>query len=245
MLRVKKYYSFIGNDDKYSLLHYLVIPLLPVKTVYTMKTIKKSFPVVGMSCAGCSARVDKTLNKQPGIISASVNLAAAMATVEYNPEECTPEQLKEAVKKIGFDLIIEEKKETRKEMDEVRKSHYRSLKMRTLLAVVLSVPVSVIAMFFHDMPYALQIMAVLSAIVVFGLGNSFFVNAWKLLIKGGANMDTLVALSTGISYFFSLFNMFFPEYLLRHGITPHVYFEAASMIVAFILLGRTLEDRAS
>ena len=244
MLRVKKYYSFIGNDDKYSLLHYLVIPLLPIKTVYAMKTIKKSFPVVGMSCAGCSARVDKTLNKQPGIISASVNLAAAMATVEYNPEECTPEQLKEAVKKIGFDLIIEEKKETQKDMDEVRKSHYRSLKMRTLLAVVLSVPVSVIAMFFHDVPYALQIMAVLSAIVVFGLGNSFFVNAWKLLIKGGANMDTLVALSTGISYFFSLFNMVFPEYLLRHGITPHVYFEAASMIVAFILLGRTLEDRA-
>ena len=174
MLRVKKYYSFIGNDDKYSLLHYLVIPLLSVKTVYTMKTIKKSFPVVGMSCAGCSARVDKTLNKQPGIISASVNLAAAMATVEYNPEECAPEQLKEAVKKIGFDLIIEEKKETRKEMDEVRKSHYRLLKMRTLLAVVLSVPVSVIAMFFHDMPYALQIMAVAFRHCGFWVGKQFF-----------------------------------------------------------------------
>ena len=209
-----------------------------------MKTVKKSFPVVGMSCAGCSARVDKTLNKQPGIISASVNLAAAMATVEYNPDECTPEQLKEAVRKIGFDLIIEEKKEVQKEAEEARKSHYKILKIKTLLAILLALPVSVIAMFFHDMPYASHIMAVLSAVVVFGLGNGFFVNAFKLLTKGGANMDTLVALSTGISFLFSLFNMFFPDYLLRHGITPHVYFEAASMIVAFILLGRTLEDRA-
>ena len=209
-----------------------------------MKTVKKSFPVVGMSCAGCSARVDKTLNKQPGIISASVNLAAAMATVEYNPDECTPEQLKEAVCKIGFDLIIEEKKEVQKEAEEARKNHYKILKIKTLLAILLALPVSVIAMFFHDMPYASHIMAVLSAVVVFGLGNGFFVNAFKLLSKGGANMDTLVALSTGISFLFSLFNMFFPEYLLCHGITPHVYFEAASMIVAFILLGRTLEDRA-
>ena len=209
-----------------------------------MKTIKKSFPVVGMSCAGCSARVDKTLNKQHGIVSATVNLAAAMATVEYNPDECTPEQLKEAVRKIGFDLIIEEKKEVQKEADEARKHHYKTLKVKTLLAIVLAIPVSVIAMFFHDMPYALHTMAVLSAVVVFGLGYGFFVNAFKLLTKGGVNMDTLVALSTGISFLFSLFNMLFPEYLLRHGITPHVYFEAASMIVAFILIGRTLEDRA-
>lgn len=208
------------------------------------KIKKKNFPVLGMSCAGCSARVEKTLNKQPGIISASVNLAAAMATVEYNADECTPEQLKEAVQKIGFDLIIEEKKEVQKEAEEVRKNHYKTLKIKTLLAIILALPVSVIAMFFHDMPYASHIMAVLSAVVVFGLGNVFFVNAFKLLTKGGANMDTLVALSTGISFLFSLFNMFFPEYLLRHGITPHVYFEAASMIVAFILLGRTLEDRA-
>ena len=209
-----------------------------------MKTIKKNFPVVGMSCAGCSARVEKTLNKQPGIVSASVNLAAAMAAVEYNPEECTPEQLKEAVRKIGFDLIIEERKEVQKEAEEAHKNHYKILKIKTLLAILLALPVSVIAMLFHDMPYASHIMAVLSAVVVFGLGNGFFVNAFKLLTKGGANMDTLVALSTGISFLFSLFNMFFPDYLLRHGIIPHVYFEAASMIVAFILLGRTLEDRA-
>lgn len=209
-----------------------------------MKTIKKNFPVIGMSCAGCSARVEKTLNKQPGIINASVNLAAAMASVEYNQEECTPEQLRDAVRKIGFDILIEEKKKVREEAEEARRNHYKLLKKRTIFAVVLAIPVSVIAMFFHDMPYASYIMAVLSAVVLFGLGNGFFVNAWKLLVKGGANMDTLVALSTGISFLFSMFNMFFPEYLLRHGITPHIYFEAASMIVAFILIGRTLEDRA-
>ena len=210
----------------------------------TGKTVKKNFPVLGMSCAGCSARVEKTLNKQSGVIEASVNLAAAMATVEYNPDECSPQQLKDAVRKIGFDLVIEEKKEVRKEVDEARKNHYKLLKIRTIVAILLSLPVSVIAMFYSQMSYATSIMAVLSAIVVFGLGNSFFVNAWKLLVKRSANMDTLVALSTGISFLFSMFNMFFPEYLLRHGITPHVYFEASSMIVAFILLGRTLEDRA-
>ena len=144
-----------------------------------MKTVKKSFPVVGMSCAGCSARVDKTLNKQPGIISASVNLAAAMATVEYNPDECTPEQLKEAVRKIGFDLIIEEKKEVQKEAEEARKSHYKILKIKTLLAILLALPVSVIAMFFHDMPYASHIMAVLSAVVVFGLGNGWYILSFQ------------------------------------------------------------------
>ena len=111
-----------------------------------MKTIKKNFPVVGMSCAGCSARVEKTLNKQPGIVSASVNLAAAMAAVEYNPEECTPEQLKEAVRKIGFDLIIEERKEVQKEAEEAHKNHYKILKIKTLLAILLAIPVSVIAM---------------------------------------------------------------------------------------------------
>ena len=209
-----------------------------------MKTIKKSFPVIGMSCAGCSARVDKTLNRQPGVVSASVSLASATAVVEYNPGVCTPERLKEAVRRIGFDLITEERKEMQEEVEKVRKTHYRILKIKVLLSIVLALPVSVIAMFFHDMPYAPHTMAVLSAIVVFGLGNGFFANAFRLLMKGGANMDTLVALSTGISFLFSLFNMFFPEYLLRHGITPHVYFEAASMIVAFILLGRTLEDRA-
>lgn len=208
------------------------------------KTIKKNFPVMGMSCAACAARVEKTLNKQTGVTSSAVNLAAELATVEYNPDECSPEMLKEAIEKVGFELLIEDKKEVEQKTEETRTEHFNSLKRRTIWALALALPVSVIAMFFHDMPYASYIMALLSAPVVFGFGGSFFVNAWRLLKKGSANMDTLVASSTGVAYTFSLFNLFFPEYLLSHGITPHVYFEASSMIVSFILLGRMLEDRA-
>lgn len=208
------------------------------------KTIKKTFPVMGMSCAACAARVEKTLNKQAGVTYSAVNLSSEVATVEYNPEVCSPEILKEAIDKVGFELLIEEKKEVEKKAEAARTEHFNSLKIRTIWAILLSLPVSVVAMFFHEMPYASYIMAVLSAPVVFWLGGDFFVNAWRLLKKGSANMDTLVANSTGIAYLFSLFNLFFPEYLLRHGITPHVYFEAASMIISFILLGRLLEERA-
>lgn len=95
-----------------------------------------------------------------------------------------------------------------------------------------------------DMPYANYIMWILSTPVVFWLGSGFYVNAWKLLKHRSANMDTLVANSTGIAYLFSLFNLFFPDFWLSRGVTPHVYFEAASVIIAFILLGRTLEERA-
>ncbi len=102
----------------------------------------------------------------------------------------------------------------------------------------------VIGMFFMDMPYANLIMWLFSTPVVFWLGRSFFTSAWKQLKHGTANMDTLVANSTGIAYLFSLFNMLFPEFWLERGIHPHVYFEAASVIIAFILLGRLLEEKA-
>lgn len=95
-----------------------------------------------------------------------------------------------------------------------------------------------------DAPAVKYAVWALSTPVVFGLGREFFVNAWKQLRHGAANMDTLVAVSTGIAYLFSLFNLFFPEFWLSRGIEPHVYFESAAVIVAFILLGRLLEERA-
>ena len=124
------------------------------------------------------------------------------------------------------------------------RERYRDLKRRAFWAVVLAIPVVVIGMFFMDMPYGGAIMALLSAPVVFWLGRGFFVNAWQQLRHRTATMDTLVALSTGIAYLFSLFNLVFPEFWLSRGVEPHVYFEAAAVIVAFILLGRTLEEKA-
>lgn len=205
---------------------------------------KQTFPVLGMSCAACAARVNKTLSRQEGVCSANVNLATAIATVEYDPSLCSPEMMKQAVQNAGFDLLIDTAKEAEKEAEDTHAAHYGQLKFRTIWAIILSLPVAIIGMFFMDMPYANYIMWILSTPVVFWLGSGFYVNAWKLLKHRSANMDTLVANSTGIAYLFSLFNLFFPDFWLSRGVTPHVYFEAASVIIAFILLGRTLEERA-
>ena len=208
------------------------------------KTIKQTFPVLDMSCAACATRVDKTLNQQEGVSRASVNYASAMATVEYDPLICSPESLKAAIQEAGYDLVIEKGEEADREVEDAHTVKYKKLKIRTTWAILLSLPVAIIGMFFMDMPYANYVMWLLSTPVVFGLGKDFFLNAWKQLKHKSANMDTLVANSTGIAYLFSLFNLFYPDFWLSRGVEPHVYFEASSVIVAFILLGRLLEERA-
>lgn len=207
-------------------------------------TVQETFPVLGMSCASCAARVDKTLNQQPGVSKAAVNYASGAATVEYDPAQCSPQALQQAVQAAGYDLLIKKDKDTLLEAEQAHDKRYHDLKFRTTWAIILSVPIVIIGMFFMNMPYANLIMWVLSTPVVFWLGRSFFVSAWKQLMHGSANMDTLVANSTGIAYLFSLFNMLFPDFWLSRGIHPHVYFEAASVIIAFILLGRLLEEKA-
>ena len=144
----------------------------------------------------------------------------------------------------GYDLLINRDGNTLEEAEEAHNKKFTTLKLRTVWAVILSLPVVIIGMFFMDMPYANPIMWTLSTPIVFWLGRGFFSSAWKQLRHGSANMDTLVAISTGTAYLFSLFNMLFPDFWLSRGIHPHVYFEAASVIIAFILLGRLLEEKA-
>ncbi len=209
------------------------------------KTIaQETFPILGMSCAACAARVDKTLNKQPGVCRASVNYAAATALVEYDPAQTSPESLQHAVQEAGYDLLITHDEHTADEVEEAHRQKYRTLKQRTTWAILLAIPIAVIGMGFMDRPWAGWVTWALSTPVVFGLGRSFFGNTWKQLKHGSANMDTLVAGSTGVAYLFSVFNLFFPDFWLSRGITPHVYFESSSVIIAFILLGRLLEERA-
>ena len=207
-------------------------------------TTQDTFPILGMSCAACAARVDKTLNKQPGVCHAAVNYAAATALVEYDPSQTSPEALQHAVQEAGYDLVITHDEHTADEVEEAHRKTYQSLKRRTMWAILLAIPIAVIGMGFMDRPWAGWSTWLLSTPVVFGLGRSFFVNAWKQLRHGSANMDTLVAGSTGVAYLFSVFNLFFPDFWLSRGITPHVYFESSSVIIAFILLGRLLEERA-
>ena len=206
--------------------------------------VQETFPVLGMSCASCAARVEKTLNRQSGVKKAAVNYASATATVEYDPKNCSSETLQQAVQAAGYDLLINRDGNTLEEAEEAHNKKFTTLKLRTVWAVILSLPVVIIGMFFMDMPYANPIMWALSTPIVFWLGRAFFSSAWKQLRHGSANMDTLVAISTGTAYLFSLFNMLFPDFWLSRGIHPHVYFEAASVIIAFILLGRLLEEKA-
>ena len=206
--------------------------------------VQETFPVLGMSCASCSARVEKTLNHQSGVKKAVVNYASATATVEYDPTSCSSETLQQAVQAAGYDLLINQDGNTLEEAEEAHNKKFSALKFRTTWAIILSMPVVIIGMFFMDMPHANPIMWALSTPVVFWLGRGFFTSAWKQLQHGSANMDTLVAISTGTAYLFSLFNMLFPDFWLSRGIHPHVYFEAASVIIAFILLGRLLEEKA-
>ncbi len=206
--------------------------------------VQETFPVLGMSCASCAARIEKTLNRQSGVKKAAINYASATATVEYDPKNCSSEALQQAVQAAGYDLLINRDGNTLEEAEEAHNKKFTTLKLRTVWAVILSLPVVIIGMFFMDMPYANPIMWTLSTPIVFWLGRGFFSSAWKQLRHGSANMDTLVAISTGTAYLFSLFNMLFPDFWLSRGIHPHVYFEAASVIIAFILLGRLLEEKA-
>lgn len=205
-----------------------------------MKEIR-NFPLSGMSCASCAARIDRTLNSQPGVSKATVNFATSSARVEYDNSECTPEQLRQAVRRAGYDMIITEDSDI---IQQRREADFRRLRNSSVIAILLTIPVVIYGMWGMHWPYANWIMLLFSTPVVFGPGLRFFKGAWKQLRHGSANMDTLVALSTGIAWLFSVANMAFPSYWLSHGIHPHVYFEASAVIIAFILLGKLLESRA-
>ncbi|CAL1519007.1 heavy metal translocating P-type ATPase [Chitinophaga sp. MM2321] len=204
---------------------------------------KETFPVLEMTCAACAISVESMLKSLPGVGDAGVNFANQSAWVEYDHTKTTPEALQSAVRSVGYDLLIEkENQDERKE--EAQQRHYREVKQRTIWASVLSTPIVIIGMFFMDMPYGNWIMMVLATPVVFFFGRNFFVNAWKQAKHGKANMDTLVALSTGIAWLFSAFNTIYPEFWHQRGLHAHVYFEAAAVVIAFISLGKLLEEKA-
>lgn len=211
---------------------------------YEVPTVIKSFDVLEMSCAACAVSVETMLTSVPGVVKAGINYATASATVEFIPEVVRAEALKKAVQSIGYDLLIEDNQASGETAESFRQKKYHQLKRRTFLALAFSLPLLVIGMFFMDMPYANWIMWALSTPVLVWLGRGFFINAWKQLRHRSAGMDTLVALSTGVAYTFSVFNTLFPQFWHQRGLHAYVYFEAAAVIIAFILLGRFLEEKA-
>ena len=206
-------------------------------------TLSISLPVIGMTCAGCAASVQSMIAAQPGVTSAEVNYATQSVQVTYQPAVIQPEAFQEAVQGIGYDLILDQ--ETGKEQQgELQLAQYKSLRKSTIAAAILTLPVVLIGMFLMNIPYANSIMLLFTTPVLFVFGRRFFISAWKQARYGRANMDSLVALSTGIAYIFSVFNTFYPQFWLERGLHPHVYFEAAAVVIVFIMLGKLLEENA-
>ena len=210
--------------------------------IESANAIKNTFPVTGMSCASCASSVESMLNSTEGVYKASVNFANSSVLVEYDKStEAT--KLRDVVREIGYDLIVDSK-DIIDDQKQIEVKQFRSLKIRLVWSIILTIPVFIIGMFFMGWFPGRWISMVLTTPVLFWFGRSFFINAWKQLKNWKANMDTLVALSTGIAFFFSLFNTMFPEFLESRGIDPHVYYEAAAVIVTFITLGKLLEEKA-
>ncbi len=211
---------------------------------YDVDTVKKTFPVLNMSCASCATSSQSILENTPGVVKVAVNYANATALVEYVPTITDPQKLKAALQGIGYDLMIDESDDAKDALEELHRKKFESLKKRTIGAIILSVPLVLIGMVFMDMPYANYIMWALATPIVLIFGKQFFVGAWKQAKHRSANMDTLVALSTGVAYLFSVINTVYPGYWHSKGLHAHVYFEAAAVVIAFILLGKMLEEKA-
>ncbi|MGN6800424.1 MAG: heavy metal translocating P-type ATPase [Ginsengibacter sp.] len=211
---------------------------------YDVNTVKKSFPVLNMSCASCASSSQSTLENSPGVVNASVNYANATAQVEYVPTITSPQKLRAALQGVGYDLMIDESEEAKDALEEVHRKKFETLKKRTIGSIVLSIPIVLIGMVFMTIPYANYIMWALATPVVLVFGQQFFIGAWKQAKHRSANMDTLVALSTGVAYLFSVFNTLYPQFWQSKGLEAHVYFEASAVVIAFILLGKMLEEKA-
>lgn len=209
-----------------------------------MKAIKKTFPVTGMHCASCALTVEKTLKTQKGVTNASVNYANSEALVEYDKNTTDLEKVRFNIRDVGYDILTSDEEADPERIEERKRVEYLGLRMRTIFSLAIAVPVVIISMFAMHMPYASYILWALSTPVIVIFGRQFFIGAWKQAKHVKANMDTLVALSTGIAYLFSVFNTVYPKFWTSRGLHANVYFEAATVVIAFILMGKLLEERA-
>lgn len=196
-----------------------------------------------MSCAACAASSQKVLSRMNGVKDVNVNYANKSCEISYDAEEVTFDAMKTKLSRLGF-ALLEDTEKTRLETEAKAKARFKELKTKLIVGITLSIPLLIFGMFLMNFPYANWIMLGLTIPLVFWIGQEFYINAWKQLKVGQANMDTLVAMGTGTAFLFSLVNTFFPEILLNQGVEPHVYYETAGILITLILLGRFLEERA-
>ena len=203
---------------------------------------KRVIPVLEMSCAVCAATVEKTVRELTGVEEASVNFSANTLQVVYDPDKISLKDMQAAVSAAGYELVISENAEA----DAIDAEHrlYLDLRRRTIGAWSFGLPVMVLSMIFHSPSQILTWILLALTLPVLYWGRSFYVSGWKAVKRGRANMDTLVMLSTAVSFLFSLFSTIYPHFWLSLGLVPHVYYEAVAMIIAFVLSGKLLEARA-
>lgn len=203
--------------------------------------IKDTYPVEGMHCAGCASTVEKTLKNSKGVEEASVNYATNTVSLVYNEAEVDFKLLQKYVKGAGYTL---QAKKDKASVDASREEGLKKTKRALALAISLGVVVMVLSMFVGDFPYKNWVLLVLSFPVVFISGWRFFTSAFSQIKRAAVNMDTLIAFGTGSAFLFSMFNTIFPEVIRNQGLQVHVYYESAAVIIAFILLGKYLEEKA-
>ncbi len=206
---------------------------------------KEKFAVDGMTCASCATSLESYLSHSEGVIDVSVNYAGKSVQIVYDPELLNPQLLNQKAEEIGYHLIGGDDTERQDNAEKLEQSRLKTLRKKLIVAILLSVPVFILSMFFPDaFEKESLLLLILSLPVLIYSGSEFFTNAWNRLRHGTTNMDTLVALSTGIAFLYSAFNTFFPEVLESRGLPVHVYYESAVIIITLILLGRYLEERA-
>lgn len=203
---------------------------------------KQVIPVLEMSCAVCAATVEKTVRELAGVDEATVNFSANTLQVLYDPEKISLKDMQAAVRAAGYDLVISENAEA--DALDAERRHYCDLKRRTVGVWCFALPIMVLSMIFHS-PTPLVAWGLMAlTLPVLYWGRSFYLSGWKAIRQGRANMDTLVMLSTAVSFLFSLFSTIYPQFWVDMGLEPHVYYEAVAMIIAFVLSGKLLEARA-
>lgn len=208
-------------------------------------SMKGVYPITGMMCAVCSNTVEKTAGEQPGVVSAEVNFANASLSITWNPKETNPEKIAEAIRKAGYDMIIEDSEQKAVEEQENHdEREFKQMKRRTILAWVLTIPLSALCMLHVHFPGAPWVYMFLTLSVMVFCGIGFYRRGFRALISGAPSMDSLVALSTSVSFLFSLFNTIFPEYMISKGLNADLYYEGAAMIIAFVLTGKLMETRS-
>jgi Cu+-exporting ATPase len=221
---------------------------------YEVPVERTTFPLEGMTCASCVARVERALRKVPGVLTANVNLAAQTGSVEYLPGVASATDLRVAVERAGYSVpMVEPGEDPLARQERMQREEERRLLSRLRVGVVLGVPLLALShweMFvgYGSLPLSFFTVAILQFLLAtpiqFYAGSRYYRGAWTVARHGSTDMNTLVALGTSVAYLYSVVATFFPRWVSAEGLSVHLYYETSAAIIVLVLLGRYFEARA-